>query len=141
MYCLPQRLKSTFFEENQRLAEWEKISKNVDFSLWGNRATTQSTFFDIFKWDQNHENHTLWDEETSWGLAAVVPNRSDHQSQYGHLDPSYFSPIIIELDPEHHTHVVAIVKGLYSYRRDSSQQHIIPYRRLQNYTILRLLER
>ena len=39
-------------------AEWEKISKNVDFSLWGNCATTQSTFFDIFKWDQNHENHT-----------------------------------------------------------------------------------
>ena len=46
----------------------EKISKNVDFSLWGNRATTESTFFDIFKsvktqygekkWDQNHENHT-----------------------------------------------------------------------------------
>ena len=27
----------------------EKNSKNVDFSLWGNRATTQNTFFDIFK--------------------------------------------------------------------------------------------
>ena len=40
-----------FFEE-------KKISNNVDFSLWGNRATTQNTFFDIFKWDQNHENHT-----------------------------------------------------------------------------------
>ena len=37
----------------------KKISKNVDFSLWGNCATTQNTFFDIFKWDQNHENHTL----------------------------------------------------------------------------------
>ena len=43
MHCLPQTLK---------------ISNNVDFSLWGNRATTQNTFFDIFKWDQNHENHT-----------------------------------------------------------------------------------
>ena len=28
----------------------ETISKNIDFSsLWGNRATTQNTFFDIFK--------------------------------------------------------------------------------------------
>ena len=30
----------------------EKISKNVDFNLWGNRATTQNNFFDVFKWDQ-----------------------------------------------------------------------------------------
>ena len=35
--------------------EWEKNSKDVD---WGNRTTTQNTFFDIFMWDQNHENHT-----------------------------------------------------------------------------------
>ena len=35
-----------------------KISKNVDLSIWGNHATTQNNFFDIFKWDQNHENHT-----------------------------------------------------------------------------------
>ena len=32
----------------------KKISNNIDFSLWGNRATTQNTFFDIFKWYQNH---------------------------------------------------------------------------------------
>ena len=32
-------------------APFEKISNNVDFSLWGNLATTQNTFFDIFKWD------------------------------------------------------------------------------------------
>ena len=49
----------------KRTRREEKISKNVDFSLWGNSATTQNTFFDIFKssktekkWDQNHENHT-----------------------------------------------------------------------------------
>ena len=64
MHCLPQRLKSTLFDIFSNGAaqkgplEWEKISNNVDFSLLGNRATTQSIFFDIFKWDQNHENHT-----------------------------------------------------------------------------------
>ena len=31
------------------------FSKNVDFSLC---ATTWEYFFDIFKWDQNHENQT-----------------------------------------------------------------------------------
>ena len=46
MHCLPQRLKSTLFEifTNEVVAkrpeEWEKISNNVDFSLWGNRETT-----------------------------------------------------------------------------------------------------
>ena len=40
-------------EEN----EAAKISNNVDFILWSNLATTQKTFFDIFKWDQNHKNH------------------------------------------------------------------------------------
>ena len=65
MHCLPQRLKSTLFEIFPNggcpKGTWsvEKISNNVDFSLWGNRATTQNTFIDIFKWDQNHENHTL----------------------------------------------------------------------------------
>ena len=48
MYCLPQRLKSTFFEifwnraALKGPAEWEKISKTIDFSLWSNRATTHS---------------------------------------------------------------------------------------------------
>ena len=61
---LPQRLKSTLFEifSNRGclkgIQSVEKISNNVDFSLWSNRATTQSKFFDIFKWDQNHKNHT-----------------------------------------------------------------------------------
>ena len=74
--------KSLFWQENALFAskikfnifkknfKWpgrseEKISKNVDFSLWGNHATTQNTIFDIFKstkiekkWDKNHENHT-----------------------------------------------------------------------------------
>ena len=64
MHCLPQRLKSTLFEifcngaAPKGPAEWEKITNNIDFSFWGNHATTQNTFFDIFKWDQNHENHT-----------------------------------------------------------------------------------
>ena len=64
MHCLPQRLNSTLFEKfssrpaRKGSAAWEKISNNVDFSLWGNRATAQNTFFDIFMWDQNHENHT-----------------------------------------------------------------------------------
>ena len=46
MHCLPQRLKSTLFEnfsnEGCPKGTWsvEKISNNVDFSLWGNRATT-----------------------------------------------------------------------------------------------------
>ena len=40
-------MKETWSEEN--------ISKNVDFSLWGNnRATTQNTFFDIFKCLKTH---------------------------------------------------------------------------------------
>ena len=53
----------------------EFFSKNVNFSLCGNPATTQNTFFDIFKstkthygekkWDQNHENYTL-----CWGQLA-----------------------------------------------------------------------
>ena len=47
-----------FASKSKINALFEKNSKNVDFSLWGNRATTQNTFFDIFMWDQNHENHT-----------------------------------------------------------------------------------
>ena len=47
MHCLPQRLKKMnkcslkFF-----WVEWceEKISKNLDFSLWGNPATTQTHY-------------------------------------------------------------------------------------------------
>ena len=46
-HCLPQTLKSTFFEIFRALLgspkgprSEEKISKNVDFSVWGNRATT-----------------------------------------------------------------------------------------------------
>ena len=54
MHCLPQRLKSTLFE----IFSNGTAPRGVDFSLWGNRATTQNTFFEIFKWDQNHENHT-----------------------------------------------------------------------------------
>ena len=50
MHCLPQRLKSTLFEifsnrgclKGTRIVE--KISNNVDFSLWGNRATTWEYF-------------------------------------------------------------------------------------------------
>ena len=46
---LPQRLKSTFFEIFSNGA-----ARNVDFSLWGNCATTQNTFFDIFKSTKTH---------------------------------------------------------------------------------------
>ena len=48
MHCLPQRLKSTLFEifsngvDPKGPVEWEKISNNIDFSLWGNCATTQN---------------------------------------------------------------------------------------------------
>ena len=35
MHCLHQRLKSTLFEIFLNGAEWEKISNNDDFSLWG----------------------------------------------------------------------------------------------------------
>ena len=51
MHCLPQRLKSTFFEKNlsggfpKEIWSGEKISKNVDFILWGNHATITSMFF------------------------------------------------------------------------------------------------
>ena len=53
MHCLPQRLKSlksTLFEIFSNggclKGTWsvEKISNNVDFSLWGNRATTWEYF-------------------------------------------------------------------------------------------------
>ena len=50
MYCLPQRLKSTFFERfsnggcPKHTRSVEKISNNIDFSLWGNRATTWEYF-------------------------------------------------------------------------------------------------
>ena len=58
MHCLPQRLKSTMFEIFFR-TEWASEKRfHVDISLWGNRATTQNTLFNIFKWDQNNENHT-----------------------------------------------------------------------------------
>ena len=54
MHCLPQRLKSTFLKffkwsGSEGASGVRKNSKTVDFSLWGNRAITQSTFFDIFK--------------------------------------------------------------------------------------------
>ena len=48
MQCLPQRLKSTFFEiilngvVPKGPDEWRTNFKKVDFSLWGNRATTQT---------------------------------------------------------------------------------------------------
>ena len=50
MHCLPQRLKSMLFEifSNRGCPKgtWsvEKISNNIDFSLWGNRATTWEYF-------------------------------------------------------------------------------------------------
>ena len=54
MYCLPQRLKLTFFEKISsggslnETRSGEKISKNVDFSIWDNRASTVHTnTFDI----------------------------------------------------------------------------------------------
>ena len=45
LHCLPQSLKSMFFEiflngaAPKGPVEWEKISNNVDFSLWSNLAT------------------------------------------------------------------------------------------------------
>ena len=50
MHCLPQRLKSTLFEIflnggcPKGTRSVEKISNNVDFSLWGNCATTWEYF-------------------------------------------------------------------------------------------------
>ena len=50
MHCLPQRLKSTLFEIFSNggcpkgTRSVEKISNNIDFSLWGNRATTWEYF-------------------------------------------------------------------------------------------------
>ena len=55
---LPQRLKSTLFEIFSTLRvpfrhpPFEKISNNVDFSLWGKQCIVPQ------KWDQNCENHT-----------------------------------------------------------------------------------
>ena len=57
MHCLPQRLKSTLVEIfsnggcQKGAQSVEKNSNNVDFSLWGNRATTQTLIYlklDIF---------------------------------------------------------------------------------------------
>ena len=43
MYCLHQRLKSTFFEIFSSGGSRRKKYKNIfDFSLWGNCATTQT---------------------------------------------------------------------------------------------------
>ena len=41
---LPQRLKSTFFEifSHSAAAPFENFSKNVDFRIWSNRATTRA---------------------------------------------------------------------------------------------------
>ena len=54
MHCLPQRLKSTFLEifssrgSPKRMRSEEKISKNVDFSLWGsNPGTTQTHIWNM----------------------------------------------------------------------------------------------
>ena len=52
MHCLPQRLKSNVVwnifkrrvPEGKGTLSVEKISNNVDFSLWGNRATTWKYF-------------------------------------------------------------------------------------------------
>ena len=50
MHCLPQWLKSTLFEISSNgecpksTRSVEKISNNIDFSLWGNRATTWEYF-------------------------------------------------------------------------------------------------
>ena len=58
MHCLHQRPKSMFFEKfssggsQKRIWSEEKISKNIDFCLWGNRATTESVYgwlHDYFK--------------------------------------------------------------------------------------------
>ena len=43
---LLQRLKSTLFEI---FSNGAAPKKGVDFILWGSRATTQNTFFEIFK--------------------------------------------------------------------------------------------
>ena len=45
-----------------------KFLKNVDFSLWGNRATTQMAFFDIFKSTKN----TLWRKKVLFQLCLQV---------------------------------------------------------------------
>ena len=58
MHCLPQRLKSTFFEKilsegfPKGTRRQKQISKNIDFSLWGRQCIVP------WKWDQNCENHT-----------------------------------------------------------------------------------
>ena len=56
MHCLPQRLKSLFFEIFQverGHGVKKKNSNNIDFSLWGNRATTQSRT-NIWNWNFFH---------------------------------------------------------------------------------------
>ena len=69
MHCLPQRLKSTLFENFSNggcpkgTRSVEKISNNVDFSLWGKQCNHMGIFFDIFKWDQIKKithNAELW---------------------------------------------------------------------------------
>ena len=37
---------------------FENVNIYVDFSLWGNRATTQNTFFDIFKSTKTEKSET-----------------------------------------------------------------------------------
>ena len=54
MHCLPQRLNSMFFEifasggSPKETQSEENISKNVDFSLWGNHAITQTR---VWNWN------------------------------------------------------------------------------------------
>ena len=66
MHCLPQRLKSRFLKyflnggSLKGTQSEEKISKNVDFSFWGNRANTylKLDFFFVLARDLRRVNQS-----------------------------------------------------------------------------------
>ena len=74
MHCLPQRLKSTLFEIFSNggcpkgTRSVEKISNNVDFSLWGNRATTWEYFLTF-----SSETKIMKIRHSALGQSILIP--------------------------------------------------------------------
>ena len=63
---LPQRLKSTIFEKKNSLQvpygepSTQKDFKNIDFSLWGYRATTQTHFGWLHDYLKDYKIKVFW---------------------------------------------------------------------------------
>ena len=100
MHCLPQRLKSTLFEifSNRGCLKGtrsvEKISNNVDFSLWGNCATTWEYFL-TFSSETKIMKITHSDKVCSLRLTTKSQNTNKSENVVGlstfNIVQAYFS--------------------------------------------------